>query len=415
MSATEIRTLTTKLTAMDQESFRNLVSRPGTSQARAAPPTNSRPSFLQAGRRKKEPPPPPPTEATFKPRKVAKLPPGYKDRAAERREATDEFAEPPKVCWPVQHSNQTHFKRFNPYLPGLNFELLEKAKAGDDTSKFDDDALEEAFNAAVAPETPSESVNVPKKRTRDDLLKALKSKREEGGATPMDVDGPSEAKPLEAAKMKGKFKPIGQPAAETKSKEEKRKKKKRKVVTEAQNAESPQAAEPLPTANPSATTLPTANSAQSLPEPSTETPQAGPSKLPPAAILPDDDEDIDIFAGVGDYEGVDLGDDSEDDKPRPARKGENDEPSVSGPPKRVNWFGEEEPEPPVVLSKPKPPTPPPAPEKEEGEEEEDKPVRLAPLASSSIHDIKSFLDVDKALEKEEKRKARKEKKKKQQP
>lgn len=258
-------------------------------------------------------------------------------------------------------------------------------------------------------------MNVPKKRTRDDLLKALKSKREEGGATPMEVDGPSEPKLLEAAKMKGKFKPIGQPAAETKSKEEKRKKKKRKVVTEAQNAEPPQASEPLPTANPPATTPPTANLAESLPEPRTETPQAGPSKPPPTAILPDDDEDIDIFAGVGDYEGVDLGDDSEDDKLRPTREDEKDETSVSGPPKRVNWFGEEEPEPPVVLSKPRPPTPPPVPEKEEGEEEEDKPVRLAPLASSSIHDIKSFLDVDKALEKEEKRKARKEKKKKQQP
>ncbi|KIO33753.1 hypothetical protein M407DRAFT_17364 [Tulasnella calospora MUT 4182] len=376
---------------MDQDSFRTLLSRPGSSQAGSAPPTNSRPSILQAGRRKKEPPPPPPIEATFKPRKVAKLPPGYRDRAAERRETADEFAEGA--------------------AKGLNLELLEKVKAGDDASIVDDDALEEAFKAAAASETPSESANVPKKRTRDDLLKALKNKREESTAAPMEVEGPSEAKSLEAAKSKGKFRPIGQPAAETKAKEEKRKKKKRKVVTEAHNAEPPQAPAPLPTTDLSARALPAANLTESHPEPSTDTPQAGPSKPPPATILPDDDGDIDIFADVGEYEGVDLGDDSEDDKPPSTRKEEKDESSVSDPPKRVNWFGEAEPEPPVIF-KPRPPTPP-VPEKEEGEEEE--PVRLAPLASSSIHDIKSFLEVDKALEKEEKRKALKEKKKKQQP
>ncbi|KAG8954883.1 hypothetical protein FRC04_010366 [Tulasnella sp. 424] len=381
---------------MDQDSFRSLVSRPGSSQSSSVHPTNSRPSILKAGRRTKEPPPPPPTETVFKPRKVAKLPPGYRDRAAERREAGDEFAEGA--------------------AKGLNLELLEKVKAGEDALEVDDEALEEAFKAAAVPETPSEAGNVPKKRTRHDLLKALKSKREEGGETPMEIEGSSETKSLEAAKQKGKFRPIGQPAPEVKAKEEKRKKKKRKVAADTPNPEPPQAAQPVPTASPPAG-LSTGNLEKPRHEPSIETPQAGPSTLPAAIPQDDDDDDgdIDIFADVGEYEGVDLGDDSEDDKPASTRKEEKDESAASGPPKRVNWFGEVEPEPPITISKPRSPTPPPAPEKEEGEEEEDKPVRLAPLASSSIHDIKSFLEVDKSLEKEEKRKARKEKKKKQQP
>lgn len=305
-------------------------------------------------------------------------------------------------------------QEIQPLLLGLNFELLETVKASEDASEVDDEALEEAFKAATVPETPSQAGNVPKKRTRDDILKALKSKREEGGGTPMEIEGSSETKSLEAAKQKGKFRPIGQPAPEVKAKEEKRKKKKRKVAADTPNPEPPQTAQPVPTASPPAG-LSAGNLEKPRHEPSTETPQAGPSTLPAAITQEDDDGDIDIFADVGEYEGVDLGDDSEDDKPPSTRKEEKDESAASGPPKRVNWFGEVEPEPPIAISKPKSPTPPPVPEKEEGEEEEDKPVRLAPLASSSIHDIKSFLEVDKSLEKEEKRKARKEKNKKQQP
>lgn len=295
----------------------------------------------------------------------------------------------------------------------------------DGAAQMDDDALEEAFREAAAASTTSEPTSVPKKRTREDLLKALKSKRDESGTSSMDLDGPPDAKSLETAKQKGKFRPIGQPAPETKAKEEKRKKKKRKVALEAPEPKStPSDANPVASATreesnpPKAGTPDHAVASTLVPEPSLGQSQLQPSPdppiLPPAPPQDDDDDDLDIFADVGEYEGVDLGDDSDDDGSAPKRNQDNELAASSDPPKRVNWFGETDPEPPAILSKPRPPTPPPAPEKEAGEEEE-QPMRLAPLASSSIHDIKSFLDVDKALEKEEKRKARKEKNKKQQP
>ncbi|KAG9018274.1 hypothetical protein FRB90_011674 [Tulasnella sp. 427] len=385
---------------MDQDSFRTLLSRPDSSKpnpATGGTASTTRTSFLQAGRRQKEPPAPPAPEATFKPRKVVKLPPGYKDRAAERRDAADEFAEGA--------------------AKGLNLDLLEKAKAKEGISQLEDDALEEAFKSAAAVETPSDSANLPKKRTRDDLLKALKSKQKPGDGSAMEVDAPPEAKSLEGAKQKGKFRPIGQPAPEAKAKEEKRKKKKRKVATEVQPSETTPIAEPVLTSSSAAEPTPAADpsivQSQVPQETQHDAPQPGPSKPIRPPTPQDDDDDVDIFADVGEYEGVDLGDDSGDEKPSSAAKAMEDT-AASGPIKRMNWFGDAEPEPPVAISRPRPPTTPPAAEKEEGEEEEDKPIRLAPLTSSSIGDIKSFLAADKALEKEEKRKARKEKKKKDQ-
>ena len=133
----------------------------------------------------------------------------------------------------------------------------------------------------------------------------------------------------------------------------------------------------------------------------------------------DDDDDDDIFASAGDYAGIEVGDDDGDDasdaggaakEPKDASDGEI--PDSAPPPRR--WVDIDEP--PVLP--PKSPSPermsePPAksasPEREEGEEEE--PVRLQPLASSSVPSIRELLAMDEAKEREEKRRERREKKK----
>lgn len=304
---------------------------------------------------------------------------------------------------------------------GLDFALLEQAKARSGNSKEDDDALEEAFLEAATPATV-----VPKKRTREDLLKELKSKRDmpaDSETTPEEPEVPAAEKSLEKAKQMGKFKPIGAPSdSKVKAKEEKKKKKKRKVAAEdssavkAEGLDVPAAsAKPPP---PPDSNNPSVSARVKLPTP----PPPVTKKRTPSPPPSEPDEDVDIFADAGAYEGIDLGDEDEDMEDGetkaapPQASTSNDQPMK---PKLVNWFNDPIPEP--------EPTPPPEPERkeaataragpsgsnvdvEEGEEEEE-PMRLQPLASSSIRDIKTFLDADKELEKEEKRKARKEKNK----
>ena len=283
-------------------------------------------------------------------------------------------------------------------MKGLDHSLLEQNKARAALSTEDDDALEEAFMEAT-------SIDVPKKRTREELLRDLKEQRarntEQG---PKAAD--EEARLLEEAKQKGKFKPIGfKPvglASEGKKKKEKRsvddverKNKKRKVEKLADKASSKDSSlmppPPIPT------------KAQAKPEVS--------------EIEEPIDEDFNIFADVGEYEGIGDDDDDDDDLPRIARETkEGVEPSSSTAPQR--WIPSNETEP--LRAKPSIPPPsdisarsPPSSHKvvSEDEAEDEQPMRLVPLSSSAVPSIKDFLAMDQAAGSYDKKKKRKNKKK----
>jgi IK cytokine len=132
------------------------------------------------------------------------------------------------------------------------------------------------------------------------------------------------------------------------------------------------------------------------------------------------DDDGDIFADVGEYEGVDLdGTDDEDaEKPLEAERNHTPVASSEGPKRAGGWFGEQPPlETPVNEGErtdhtedPPPAPPPEVPPVPDGEDEEH--VRLRPLASSTVPSIREMLAADDALAADEKRRARKEKRKK---
>lgn len=292
-------------------------------------------------------------------------------------------------------------------------------------------SLEQAFTELVAQ---------PKKRTREEILRDLKSKRSEAGPSVKEPAVPADEAFVDA-KNAGKFKPIGfkpiggSGAADGKAKRKKtvkagktegdgeRKKKKRKVGAETE----PEAA---------------------APEPSTDVrrskeeaiPSAGPSTTSPSKPALDPkpepvDEDFDIFADAGEYTGIDLGDDDEgsDDEPparlshRERRDEEEGEVRVTSPLRPGKWLAtsddEREPSPPPPSAREgkstarsaspqqRPDGPHrPVSDEEEGEMEEERPIRLQPLSSSMVPSIKDLLAASDQAEKEEKRKARKEKK-----
>lgn len=281
-------------------------------------------------------------------------------------------------------------------MKGLDFALLEqnKAKAAATSNVEDDEALEQAFfgvdegtSADLAETAPQ-----PKKKSRQDLIRELKEKREQSK--------PAEDKAtdtgIEEAKKAGKFKPIGfkpiggdSEGKKRKKKEGGEKKKKKRRVEEAKD-------EP---AEASGSTQPPAPPAPAAPSEKGKRPTLEPEPEPL-------DPDFDIFAGVEEYTGG-IEDDEDEDE-HPAAEG-SQEPQPDPDQPRRGWFDKpKSPTPP-----PKEPTPPPAEEPsgtKDEEVEEETPVRLAPLASSVS--VKDILAIDDAAAKEEKRKARKEKKKK---
>jgi len=117
------------------------------------------------------------------------------------------------------------------------------------------------------------------------------------------------------------------------------------------------------------------------------------------------DENFDIFAGAGDYEGF-PGDEESDREDRDTEETGAVQEAVSPVPAAgtKRWFDEPEPE-------VRPATPPPEKSAIIPETEEE-PLRLQPLESSALPSIRDFLAMDEVVEKAEKRKARKEKKKK---
>ncbi|KAI0708817.1 RED-like protein N-terminal region-domain-containing protein [Cerioporus squamosus] len=417
---------------MDQASFRQLLQTPTT-----------------FGRKKKQKTVDA-SQPAFKPRTLKKNKgEDYRDRAGERRlGVNNDFAQVEALAedFERRHAEEEDRRAVDEqrkYLggdsqhtvlvKGLDYALLEqnRARVAAEAAATEDVSLEQAF---------LESSVQPKKRTKAEILSELKSKRgAAGAAAPVEAD-----KALEEAKKAGKFKPIGfKPGAEGKVKRKKKvkagepeengeRKKKRKVAADATTA-------------PASASVPSEQGGQASATPSGDVGKgaavAGPSTAKPAAAPNPEpepvDEDFDIFAGAGEYTGIDLGDDDEgseveDLKPRLP---EDEEGGLrDGDALRPGkWLAtsddEREPTPPPPAASARdsksatrsaspqrrpdalhrPPSP--GEDGEMDEEAEDRPMRLQPLASSALPSIKDLLAMSEEAEKAEKRKARKEKKK----
>ncbi|THG97251.1 hypothetical protein EW026_g4710 [Hermanssonia centrifuga] len=362
---------------MDQESFRKLLQTPSSNRT----PTSTYTTWDHGKKAKTKKADP--SQPAFKPRSVKKAEDSYRDRASERRHGiAHDYAQVEALAEDFEKRNadkdRATVEEQRRYLggdsehtvlvKGLDFALLEQNKARASAATEDDDALEQVFQEA--------SSSVSKKRTREDIVRELKNKRQKSEAAE-DVPAVKPDAPLEQAKKAGKFKPIGfKPIGST----EGTKKKKAKAKEEGAGAGVPVKAVPEP-----------------VPEPL--------------------NEDFDIFADAEEYAGVDLGDDDESDSEPTEKDDKQSTPPVDVPAKG-KWFETEDPEP-GQLETPatpegnlkSPSTPPPEREDGEEQEEEEAPVRLVPLASSSVPSIRDLLAMDAEVGKREQRKAKKEKRK----
>lgn len=288
--------------------------------------------------------------------------------------------------------------------------LLEQNKARAAAATEDDDTLEQAFIEASSKPTTH------KKRTREDIIRELKAKRNGEGshttAEPLE-DGDRD---LEKAKQAGKFKPIGfkpigaqkdEKGTKKRSKEEtasRDKKRKKRKVDGILGSPQPASTIPHPEAKPPV--VASTSVAEKIPQVDQR----------PSSPL----DDIDIFAGAGDYEGFPGDDDSDEDGLDSAQKTEsehrnNDSQPSSEHARSKGWFGdarddEESIQPPVSTESAAPQLPISNHTPQVDEEEEDS-LHLKPLESSALPSIRDFLAMDAAAEKEDKRKARKEKRK----
>ncbi|CAK5283116.1 unnamed protein product [Mycena citricolor] len=341
---------------MDQDAFRHLLTSSGKQTQRSRGSLHA-PKTISA------------SEPAFKPRKVKKSDGSYRDRAAERRDGgTNDFAHVEAVLDDfekrVGDSATDDQRRYlggdgehSVLVKGLDFALLEQNKAKASSSTVDDDSLEQAFVSSASQPRPA----VDGKRTREEMLSVLKSKR--AAAQPTEVIKDSKFKPIG-------FKPIG-------IVEEKKKTKKKRVKPDGELATSKSKKK---------------RKIQEIPdevEPTAVVPNASVPQ-PPAVVEEDDDADLDIFAGVMEYQGLELDDDDDADvNPLPDRVAHEPEVESSVPPR--TWFADEEkPAPPTALVVERQMSLPPADEMEE-DEEEDKPARLIPLASSALPSIKEYL------------------------
>lgn len=266
--------------------------------------------------------------------------------------------------------------------------LLQQNKAKAAMATDEDDSLEQAYIQAASEPT------VPKKRTREDIIRELKQRRAQGGEISVT--------PVQPSLDKGKFKPIGfKPiggSEEQKDKKKKtkakgegeRKKKKRKIEVQAEEKLKDTETAPVPSI-------------------STDPPPL------PKPDEPEPPEDLDIFAGAGDYEGIDLGDDEEDGEKEKREDGDEDEEGLVGSLGPGRWFAmDEQSEGPVKTTNsslaPNESSIPPLEEGEASDEEPEQPTRLVPLSSSAIPSIKELLamnEVAEASDKKHKRKAKK--------
>jgi IK cytokine len=282
-----------------------------------------------------------------------------------------------------------------------------------------DDDLESAFQEA--------STSIPRKKTREELIKELKEARSSAPVAHAPQDG------LERAKMAGKFKPIGapdKPVEKEKTKRKKRakdgaddgkRKKKRKIDSEPAEAQRNEAVNDKTLEK---------NLSGGTPSEVTEATRLVPTTQKALTPLPLNDDD-DIFADAGEYKGLEISDDdsggdNEEERPKTLSKPSGCDPSSASSPNNKpirNWFGEpvQSDQPPVSL---KPSSIAPAPvvslsatsrepqsRREEHGDDLIEGAKLRGLASSAVPSIKDLLAIDEAAEREEKRRARKEKKK----
>ncbi|KAL1747631.1 hypothetical protein HDZ31DRAFT_72140 [Schizophyllum fasciatum] len=440
---------------MDQDSFRKLLSAPAPAKDSGKPGGASKAKSKAADA----------SQPAFKPRKVKKSAESkYRDRATERREGkASDYAQAEALLQDFEkrtaNEDKDVIEQQRRYLggdsahtilvKGLDLSLLEANRAKETRNTNDDEMLEAAYRgedvspAVVDPPPPADE---PKKRSRADIIKQMKAKRQ--GQVPADTPAPPPKEDKEIDKSKFKsigFKPAGDKPKKKKAKTEgdgERKKKKRKVEGDA----------------PGATPVPAKESAPTAPVEASKPAAPAKPKEPSPEPIPDD---FDIFAGAGDYDGIPDEEDGSDGERAEAgktrRNGEGDahrdgsaEPGeVSGhPPRdsdsemqdtepavpRARWFDDEPREP--VLPR-RPATPPalralkkgkgraeveggsepasPSGARPAGDDEDDAehpPARLAPLESSAVPSIKDLLAMDEALGTFEKRQKRKEKKKK---
>ncbi|KAI6149501.1 RED-like protein N-terminal region-domain-containing protein, partial [Pisolithus tinctorius] len=366
-----------------------------------------------------------PSEPAFKPRKVKKADQKYRDRASERRAGvSNDYAEAEAILEDFEkrasREGKDVIEEQRKYLggdsqhtilvKGLDVSLLEQNKARAAASTEEDDVLEQAFVEATSQVT--EPVTESKKRTREEIVRELKAKRQNSQTDQPPASSSvktieEERLALEAAKQSGKFKPIGfKPIGQEKLKKRKvksdkngEKKKRRKVDMDSkQTGQEPDAVgEPQA---PAADKPPSAEERPKLPQ------EPEPEPL---------DEDFDIFAGAGDYQGIpDDDEDSEGNGDVTTHSADltskpPEELSRPAQPVRGGWFGdaEHEPTPPPAMRASVPKSPP-----EEKVEEEEEGGRLKGFESSALPSIRDFLAMQEAADKAEKRRARKEKKKK---
>jgi IK cytokine len=279
--------------------------------------------------------------------------------------------------------------------------LAQQNKARAAQSTEGDDALEQAF---IDASSQSNVTAAATRRTREDLIKQLKQNMHSAHGR----EAEDESKVLEEATKASKFKPIGfkpigverGPGKKEKKAKEKdadgRKRKKRKMgeggLDVVANPEDGDLEKSLPVTQP----------------------------FTPRQLEPETDPDFDIFAGVGDYEGIGSDDDND-----VVAGGHELDASVSADNMRTatadaakgKWFDLEDQERARASSTPKetsiarPDTPTHTQPRDAEDLLAEQPTRLVPLASSAMPSVQDFLAMEQAAQALEKRRKRKEKKK----
>lgn len=236
------------------------------------------------------------------------------------------------------------------------------------------DDLDQAFAESSALHNSKQVA--PTKRTREDLIRELKQRRSDAGASFESIKADTQ---LEDVKQKGKFKPIGSTST-TKRKDgantTDRKKKKRKVDKDKK-----------------------ALAASGM--------DTSPTKTIPEHQKPTLDENLDdnfdIFAGAGEYTGVEI---DENEEAKVASPHVTEESSLL--PQR--WIATDEPEHvPQARFQVSAQLPPEDAKVAADEEVEERPMRLAPLETSAVPSIRELLEMHDATDKYEKKMKRKEK------
>lgn len=263
-------------------------------------------------------------------------------------------------------------------VKGLDIALLEQNKAKAGVSATADEDLEEAF------------AEIPKKRTREDIVRELKEKRGQGASSSAEPSQPS----------KSKFKPVGFKPVGAPEDGAKKKKKKARVLADGEPKKKKRKVATTPEAGPS--------HSKTVDEP-TAVPPKSPSPPPEPALV---DDDMDIFADAGDYDGLNM-DDADDDDVEEGHHSDGElrqdaDEGTSQPIIRGRWFGDER-------------SPSPTPDKplalpvqnstaDSNVEEGEVPLRLQGLDGSLS--VKEMLALDEEAARDEKRRKRKEKSKK---